>query len=155
LVSWLFIPSISIEVFVLFRLIYFVLLGWFVFGIGHDHSSKAIDNGNRRIKTMQLTLLLIAALLFAIGGLCMKFSDGLTSLWPSLGIFSCFCVGAASQAVAMRQAEMGSTYVFVLGVEAIAAFGLGAGFLGERINWSKGVALVLIVSGIALLDRNG
>ena len=104
---------------------------------------------------MQLALLLSAALLFAIGGLFMKASHGLTLLFPSFGIFGCFCAGAACQAVAMRRSEMGSTYVFVLGLEAVAAFGLGALLLDERITWSKGAALVLIVAGIALLERNG
>lgn len=104
---------------------------------------------------MQLTLLLLAAMLFAVGGLCMKSSQGLTHWLPSVGVFACFCTGAAIQTLAMRRSEMGATYVFVLGLEAVAAFALGSVFLHERVTWSKSAALVLIVAGIVLLERNG
>ncbi len=102
---------------------------------------------------MYLSLSLAAALLFALGGLCMKYSVGLTRALPSAGIFICFCSGAIFQTLAMRRTEMGSTYVFVLGLEAMAAFALGALFLGERMTLAKLGALVLVVAGIALLER--
>ncbi len=72
-------------------------------------------------------LLIAASVLFACGGLCMKF--------------------------AMKRAEMGVIYLFVLGLEALAAFALSIVVAGERVTISKIAALVLIVSGIALLDR--
>ena len=100
-------------------------------------------------------LLFCAALLFSLGGLFMKLSVGLTRLVPSLGIFVCFACGAALQALAMRRAEMGSTYVLVLGLEAVVAFTLGSLFLHERITAEKVAALILIVMGIVLLERPG
>ena len=102
---------------------------------------------------MQLSLMIVAALLFAGGGLFMKTSDGLTKLAPSAGVFVFFCAGAACQAVAMKRGEMSAIYVVVLGLEAIAAFSLGAIVLGEKASWTKVCALALIVGGIALLER--
>jgi quaternary ammonium compound-resistance protein SugE len=103
---------------------------------------------------MPFFLMIVAALLFAVGGLFMKASDGLTKFAPSAAVFFFFCVGAACQTVAMKRGEMSITYVVVLGLEALAAFSLGAVILGERASFIKLCALVLIVGGIALLERS-
>ena len=102
---------------------------------------------------MRFLLLLSAAFAFSFGGLAMKASEGLTKLWPSVGVFGAFCLGAALQALGMRRAGMAITYVFVLGLEAITAFGLGAAFLGEQITSIQMAALALVIAGITLLQR--
>ena len=102
---------------------------------------------------MYPVLLVLAALLFAFGGIFMKSSDGLTRLWDSLAVFLFFSAGAACQAIAMKRAQMGTVYVFVLGLEAVVAFLLGIVVLHERATWPKLAAVLLIVSGIALLER--
>ncbi len=102
---------------------------------------------------MQLLLMIIAALLFAAGGLFMKTSQGLTVPAPSGAVFLFFCAGAACQAIAMKRGEMSAIYVAILGLEAIAAFFLGTVILGEKASLTKMCALVLIVGGIALLER--
>lgn len=109
----------------------------------------------RQIQTesMQLFLLVLAALLFSFGGLAMKASAGLTRVGPTLALFALFCGGAASQALGMRRAEMGVVYITVLGLEAVSAFALSWLALGERATISKVCALLLIVGGIALLER--
>jgi len=103
---------------------------------------------------MPLFLLVLAAVLFSFGGLAMKASDGLTRFGPSVTIFVLFCAGAACQTVGMRRTEMGVAYISVLGLEALAAFALSSLALGERVTISKIGALLLIVGGIALLDRH-
>lgn len=105
------------------------------------------------MKASSLVLLIGASLLFATGGLAMKFSDGLTKIPASAAVFVLFCAGAACQAIAMKRAEMGVAYIFVLGVEAIAAYVLSVAVLGEKATGTKLVALALIVGGIALLER--
>lgn len=104
-------------------------------------------------KRMYFLLLLAASLLFAVGGVFMKYSAGLTSLGATIGVFTCFCLGAACQAIAMRRAEMSVVYLFVLGLEAVSAFLLSIWILDERISLLKVLALALIVSGIVLLER--
>ena len=83
----------------------------------------------------------------------MKASSGLTRIGPSVAVFVLFCLGAGCQALGMRRTEMGVAYISVLGLEALAAFALSAIALGERVTISKIGALLLIVGGIALLDR--
>jgi multidrug transporter EmrE-like cation transporter len=106
-----------------------------------------------QLSIMQFFLMILAALLFAVGGLFMKASDGLTKIAPSAAVFVLFCAGAACQALAMKRGEMSAIYVIVLGLEAIAAFSLGTAILGEKSSFTKLCALVFIIGGIALLER--
>jgi len=104
--------------------------------------------------TGALLLLLLASAFFACGGLFMKYSDGLSRLVPSLAVFALFGAGAACQAVAMKRSDMGVAYVFVLGAEAVLAFALSVAVLGEKVSSLRIAAIVVIVAGIAMLQRS-
>jgi small multidrug resistance pump len=97
---------------------------------------------------------ILAALAFSVGGLFMKQSDGLTVLPPTLSMFGLFLLGAAMQTLAMRQAEMGMTYVVILGLEAVIALTLGWLILGETLSLLKVSGVFLICLGIVIL-RHG
>jgi quaternary ammonium compound-resistance protein SugE len=103
---------------------------------------------------MSMAWFVVAAVFFASGGLAMKWSEGLTRLLPSLGVFGCFAAGAACQAVGMRTVEMGSAYVLVLGLEAVVAAALATLVLGEPLTAGKVGAIVLILVGITWLERS-
>ena len=102
---------------------------------------------------MHFAYAIAASISFAVGGLFMKYSDGLTRARPTAAVFLLFVVGAALQALAMKRAGMGVVYIFVLGLEALVALMLSIFILGESATMSKIIAVVLIVSGIALLQR--
>lgn len=103
---------------------------------------------------MPIFLLVLAAAAFATGGLFMKYSEGLTRLVPSVLVFLLFAFGAACQAKAMLRMEMGVTYVVVLGFEALTASLLSVVVLHERMNGMRALAVVVIVFGMALLQRS-
>ncbi|HZS55667.1 MAG TPA: SMR family transporter [Bryobacteraceae bacterium] len=103
---------------------------------------------------MYLVLLIAASVLFASGGLFMKLSLGLTKLTPSVLVFVFFCAGAACQTVAMKRADMGVAYVFVLGLEAVVAFLISVFALKESASAARLLAVCLIVSGIFILERS-
>ena len=100
---------------------------------------------------MQLMLASLAALAFTVGGIFMKYAEGLRNLAASSGFLVMFGLGAVLQSQAMRGAELGSTYILVLGLEAAFAFGFGSVIFGEAVTVAKIAAIILIVSGIALL----
>jgi multidrug transporter EmrE-like cation transporter len=54
----------------------------------------------------------------------------------------------------MRQADMGVSYVFVLGVEAVAAVLLSASLLHEPYSPSRLAAVALVIVGIAWLRHS-
>ena len=102
---------------------------------------------------MALTQLILASVVYAVGGLYMKLSHGLTRPWPTIAFSVLFLTGAMLQALGMRGSDMGVSYVFVLGVEAIVATVLSAAYLHEGFPPSRIAAVLLVVIGIAWLRR--
>jgi quaternary ammonium compound-resistance protein SugE len=102
---------------------------------------------------MPIALSVAAALLFAVGGLFMKYSNGMTRFLPGVAVLLLFCCGATCQAVAMKRSDMGPVYILVLGLEAVTAFLLSMVVLGERATLARVFAIVLIAAGIVLLER--
>ena len=94
-----------------------------------------------------------AALSFAVGGYFMKLSQGLSRVGPTALVFVCFGVGAALQTLAMRDEQMTVTYVIVLGLEAMAAYLVGALLLDETTTPAKLGGIGLVVAGIMLLKK--
>lgn len=92
-----------------------------------------------------------ASLCFAVGGIAMKYSDGLTRLWPSLAVFALFVLGAALQTIALRNTDLSVTYIVVLGLEAIAATLFGVLLFQEALSPTRALAIGLVVCGVALL----
>ena len=101
---------------------------------------------------MQLVLSSVAALSFTVGGIFMKHANGLQNA-PAAALFLLlFAFGAAIQSQAMRGAELGATYIVVLGLEATFALAFGTLLFAEPITFFKITAVILIVTGIALLQ---
>lgn len=98
-------------------------------------------------------ILLSAAVAYAVGGLFMKQSAGATRVVPTLAFLLLFVGGAVLQAVAMRKADMGVSYVVVLGMEAVAAVVLSAVVLREPWTASRIAAMLVVLAGIAWLRR--
>ncbi|HRW49315.1 MAG: SMR family transporter [Caldilinea sp.] len=100
---------------------------------------------------INIALLLVAAVSYSVGGYFMKLSDGLTRGGPSLIVLALFGLGASLQMVAMRQREMTSTYIIVLGIEAITALLLGMALLNESLTPIKIGGIILIAAGMLAL----
>lgn len=81
----------------------------------------------------------------------MKYADGVQDRTFAAAYVALFGVGAVLQAQAMRGAELGVTYILVLGLEAVLAFTLGVTLFGESATPRKVAAVTLTVIGIALL----
>ncbi len=101
---------------------------------------------------MSLALASAAALSFALGGLLMKPAYGLSRPVPSLALFALFAVGTACLALSVhRGGEVGPAYLIVIGMEALLAFGLSVAIYGEPITAGRLAAVVLVLSGTAIL----
>ncbi|MGE5243724.1 MAG: DMT family transporter [Betaproteobacteria bacterium] len=100
---------------------------------------------------MQLVLASLAAFCFTLGGVFMKHAEGLRNATPTALFLLLFGVGAAVQSLAMRGAELTTTYLIVLGLEAALAVAFGMLLFAEPMTVRKLCAIVLIVGGIALL----
>jgi multidrug transporter EmrE-like cation transporter len=99
---------------------------------------------------------LTAAACFTGGGLLMKPAAGLSRIIPTIGVLVLFVVGAALLAVAVnRDGEVGSTYLVVVGLETVLAFALGVALYGEELTAPRVAAVLLVMSGTAILAAGG
>jgi multidrug transporter EmrE-like cation transporter len=100
---------------------------------------------------MNTFLIFLAAAAFACGGIAMKYADGLSRLTPSIAALLLFVLGAGIQTVAMKQQQMSVTYIAVLGLEALLAFGFGVVFFKEGYALTKLAGAALVLVGVAFL----
>ena len=98
-----------------------------------------------------LALFALAALMYVVGGAFMKYSQGLTQALPTVCLTALFSAGALIQASAMQHEELGSSYVVVLGLEAMLAVALGGVLFGEQVSTRSLIGIVLVVLGIVVL----
>jgi quaternary ammonium compound-resistance protein SugE len=94
-------------------------------------------------------ILVLAAGLLEIGfALSLKWSDGFTKLWPSIGV----CVfGGASfllLTIALKTLAVGTAYAVWTGLGAAGTVIVGMAFLSEPVTAGRIVACVLVVAGI-------
>ncbi len=101
------------------------------------------------MKTMALYFL--AAALYVAGGALMKASRGLTRLLPTVALVIVFSTGALVQARAMRHQQLGSSYVVVLGLEALLAVAAGSVIFGEQVTAKMITGVIFVVLGIVVL----
>jgi small multidrug resistance pump/quaternary ammonium compound-resistance protein SugE len=102
---------------------------------------------------MPLLQLLLASVAYAVGGVFMKISAGLSRPAPIAAFVALFAGGSLLQALGMREADLGVAYIFVLGVEAVVAVALSVFYLHEKFTAARAAAVFLVIVGVMLLRR--
>jgi quaternary ammonium compound-resistance protein SugE len=101
-------------------------------------------------------LMVVAAGLLETGfAVCLKLSDGLSRLWPTVG-FVLFALGSFGLlTLALHQLEVGPAYAVWTGIGAAGTVCYGMLFLGESVSAVKIGAVCLIVLGVIGLNLAG
>jgi multidrug transporter EmrE-like cation transporter len=103
--------------------------------------------------TSRIVLALLAASCFTGGALLMKPAAGLSRLWPTLGVFGLFVVGAAINVVLVRIGDaVGPAALAVIGAETVLAVVVSAIVFGERLTPTRLAALSLVLIGVVILS---
>ncbi len=92
--------------------------------------------------------LVIAGLLEVVWAAGMKYSEGFTRFWPSVGTLVAMIASFALLSVAMRTIPLGTAYAIWTGIGAAGAVIVGMLFLGEPRDALRMVCVGLILSGI-------
>ncbi|MGJ4728049.1 quaternary ammonium compound efflux SMR transporter SugE [Luteimonas sp. SDU101] len=93
--------------------------------------------------------ILLLAGIFEIGwAIGLKYTEGFTRLWPTLGTVAAMAISLALLGVAMKSLPVGTAYAVWVGVGAVGTAILGMVLLGEPANPGRLVSLGLIVLGI-------
>ena len=94
-------------------------------------------------------VILVAAGLFEVGwAIGLKYTEGFTRLWPTVGTVMAMVVSLGMLGVAMKSLPVGTAYAVWVGVGAVGTAILGIVLLGEPANVGRLVSLGLIVAGI-------
>ena len=97
-------------------------------------------------------LILVLAGLFEVAwAIGLKYTNGFTRLWPSLGTASAMLVSVVLLGFAMKTLPVGTAYAIWTGIGAIGTAILGIVLLGEPANAGRLVSIGLIVAGIVSL----
>jgi len=94
-------------------------------------------------------ILLFAAGLLEIGwAVGLKYTEGFTRLWPTIGTLVAMFASLMLLGLALRSLPVGTAYAVWVGVGAIGTAVLGVVLLGESITPGRVMSLALIVAGV-------
>jgi quaternary ammonium compound-resistance protein SugE len=94
-------------------------------------------------------LILVLAGLFEMGwAIGLKYTDGFSRLWPTLGTVMAMVISLALLGIAMKSLPVGTAYAVWVGVGAVGTVILGIVLLGEPVNAGRLISVGLIIAGI-------
>jgi len=94
-------------------------------------------------------VLLFIAGLFEIGwAIGLKYTDGFSRLWPSVGTVVSMAISVALLSWAMRSLPVGTAYAVWTGIGAVGTVLLGIVLFGEAVTVARMLCVLLIVTGI-------
>ena len=94
-------------------------------------------------------IILLLAGVFEIGwAIGLKYTEGFTRPWPTLGTVAAMAISLGLLGVAMKSLPVGTAYAVWVGVGAVGTAILGIVLLGEPSNPGRLVSLGLILLGI-------
>jgi len=99
--------------------------------------------------------LLLAIGLEVFGTACLKLSEQLTRLWPTVGVTVGYVGSFVALALALKEFEVGTAYAIWSGIGTAAIVLVGYWFLGESLGLVKVSGIGLIIAGVVLLNLTG
>ena len=92
--------------------------------------------------------LLIAGVLEIMWAIGLKYTEGFSRLWPSVGTLAAMVVSFFFLSQALKTLPVGTAYAVWTGIGAVGTAILGIFIFGESSDWKRIVCIFLIVSGI-------
>lgn len=97
---------------------------------------------------MSWIVLVIAGLLEVGWAIGLKYTEGFTRLWPSVGTAAAMLASIGLLGLAMKELPVGTAYAVWTGIGAVGTALLGIALLGEPATAGRLACLGLIVAGI-------
>ncbi|HSI45416.1 MAG TPA: quaternary ammonium compound efflux SMR transporter SugE [Methylophilus sp.] len=93
-------------------------------------------------------ILVIAGLFEVCWAIGLKYTEGFSKLWPTVGTVLAMIISLGLLGIAMKTLPVGTAYAIWVGVGAIGTVILGMVLFGEPVTMLRISSLVLIVAGI-------
>ena len=98
---------------------------------------------------MSWAFLTLAGLLEIGWAVGLKYTEGFTRLWPTLGTVACMIASLVLLGLALRALPLGTAYAIWTGIGTVGTALLGMALFGESIDPIRLACIGLIVVGIA------
>ncbi|UKY49473.1 DMT family transporter [Streptomyces inhibens] len=85
----------------------------------------------------------------------MKYSDGFSRLWPSLGTALGYLLAFALLAQTLKSMSVGTAYAIWSGAGTAVIAAIGIAFLGESASALKVFGVLLVIAGVVVLNLDG
>ncbi|MFI6692278.1 DMT family transporter [Streptomyces sp. NPDC050433] len=100
-------------------------------------------------------LLAVAIMAEVAATTAMKYSEGFTRLWPSVGAVAGYVLAFAMLAQTLKTLSVGTAYAIWAGVGTAAVAAIGMVFLSEAATPAKLAGMALVIGGVVLLNLGG
>ena len=97
---------------------------------------------------MAWIILVIAGLLEVCWAIGLKYTEGFTRLWPTVGTVLAMVLIIWLLGIAMKSLPVGTAYSVWVGVGAVGTVILGIVLFGEPANAARVISVALIIAGI-------
>ncbi len=97
---------------------------------------------------MSWFLLLIAGLFEVAWAIGLKYTDGFSRLWPTVGTLAAMAISVLLLGLAMRELPVGTAYAVWTGIGAVGTVILGIVLFNDPTNAARLLCVALIVAGI-------
>jgi small multidrug resistance pump len=101
---------------------------------------------------MAYVLLAVAILAEVAGTTSLKFSDGFTKLWPSVGTLAGYGLSFYLLALVLKTVPVGTAYAIWSAVGTALIATIGIVFLNESASLPRIGGIVLVVVGVVILN---
>jgi quaternary ammonium compound-resistance protein SugE len=94
-------------------------------------------------------VILVVAGLFEIGwAIGLKYTDGLTRFWPTVGTCLSMIISVVLLGIAMKALPVGTAYAVWTGIGAVGTVLLGIALFDEPLTVARMLCVCLIIGGI-------
>lgn len=97
---------------------------------------------------MAWILLFLAGLLEIMWAIGLKYTEGFTKLWPTIGTLAAMIISICMLGLAVRTLPIGTAYAIWTGIGTVGTAILGVYLFNEPVEAIRIVCILLIVAGI-------
>lgn len=95
-------------------------------------------------------LILFAAIVFEVSGtLTLKFTEGMTRLWPTLLMFALYLISLFGLSQAVQRIPVGTAYAVWAGLGTLLVAIIGAIWFKEPVTMLRVLSTFFVVAGVA------
>jgi len=107
------------------------------------------------LTSMPWLLLSIAIVAEIAGTLFLKASDGLSRLWPSIGVGIGYVIAFTLMAISLKKIDVGITYAIWSGVGIMGAAIGGVLFFDQNLSKLNIIGMAIIILGVVVMNLGG